>query len=234
MAKNFKQLDTWIGKTDHPAGKAYMNEQGHPLTGFVMRETKNTKTITICGNGHYQMAYTIDKKLEIPPHQLIRWMNITMCGGFLLFDEQGKRLGDNDAIADAVFDGLKPVGDLFYLSEEEAKRVADSGRSLGFEVLEYQREFPTNPVAYRVMIGVNRPIREIFDLEAIARYYEKAVPYMTPNLRNRFRKIGSQTPIDTLGQFDWANPTTECHLITTGLLLGYPLESTVSLLKRNW
>lgn len=53
---------------------------------------------------------------------------------------------------------------------------------------------------------------------------------------NRERLSGLlRTPMIQLisGAFDYANPKTPEELITTGLLLGYPLESTAWLLERG-
>lgn len=230
MAKSFTQIMTWIEECDYPAGKAYLDEQGRPLTGFVMRETKNTQTMTLCGRGYYRMAYTIDKAIEPPIHTMIRWMNLTMCGGFFMKDEDGKPI-DADAIATAVRNGLKPAGDLFYWQQDHARNIAATARELGFEVLEYQRDFPVNPVAYRVMIGDSRRIDEIFDLEKIANYYEAAVPYTVSALRCRYSEVAELTPIGALMQYDWVNPGSPSELIMTGMLLGYPFESTASLLR---
>lgn len=223
--KQFKEIDTWIGLYPFKPGKGYINENDQPLTGIVARDTKNTVKITICRHGTLRKTYTYDKSTPAPKHPMVSWKNLTMCGGFRLADEKGQWTDRVEAIADAVFGGSKPVGDLTYLGEHDTKFMTDAARKVGLEVFNYQR-IDAHSTTYKMLIGVQAPICDVFDLSAIAAYYKAVAPWTFDLIRKKFKHICQMTPVEALSQYDFFNPPTTSDWVVTGMLLGYPFEST--------
>lgn len=223
--KKFREIDTWIGLSSRKPGNVYLDDKGLPLTGIVARETKNKVEVTICDHGTHCKTYTYDKSALAPIHPMVSWKNLTMCGGFRLVDEKGQLTDRVEAIADAVFKGSKPVGDLTYLNEQDVRAMTDAASKAGLEVFNYQRVSTTLTV-HKMLIGIQAPICDVFDLKAIAAYYKSVAPRVHDQICNRFNQIYQQTPVDVLSQYDFFNPRSASDRVTTGMLLGYPFEST--------
>jgi hypothetical protein len=232
QTKTFKAIDTWIASSTSKPGKAYLDEYGRPLTGIVARETKNTVKVTICHNGYHCNTYTYYKLPQAPKHPMVSWKNITMCGGYCLSDENGQRTDRSEDIANAVFIGTKPVGDLYYANETDAQAMTLTASQTGLEVINYQTICKyTNSTSYRMLIGVHEPVGELFDLNAIAAYYTAVVPWSSDSIRKKFHQIRLMTPAKVLRQYDFFNPASDAEYAVTGMLLGYPFESTGYLLR---
>lgn len=230
QAKTFKAIDTWIASSTFRPGKSYLDENARPLTGIVARETKLTVKMTICHHGHHCNTYRFGKYPFAPKHPMVNWKNLTMCGGYCLIGENGQRTDRSEDIAEAVFKGTKPVGDLYYAKEAEAQAMTLMASEAGLEVCNYQRVSETY-TAYKMLIGVHQPIGELFDLDAIAAYYKAMVPWSFDSIRKQFHKIRLITPVKALREYDFFNPSSVAESVTTGMLLGYPFESTVHFIR---
>ena len=153
-----------------------------------------------------------------------------MCGGYCLIDENGECTNRIEDIAEAVFKGTKPVGDLTYFDEADAQAMTLMASNAGFEVINYQWGSKTS-TTYKMLIGVDQPIGELFDLDAIAAYYAAMVPWSSNSIRKKLDQIRLTTPAKALREYDFFNPSSVAEYVTTGMLLGYPFESTVHMIR---
>jgi len=221
----------WIYKIPKPYKGPLRDEQGNALNGFKVQDTKKHRKLSILCNGRYMRHYKFPKDLVAPKHPMIRWLNTPMCG-ISLEDEDGKLMSFHDGIIKAVLAGEKPVGDIMFWKKEKDKceLFLEQARKLGLEIVERKKSFENT--YYSLMVGVNKPLKELFDLGAIAQFYGKGTRWdeFENSLLDDFSKIEHLTPVQVLLTYNWASPITGRDYILTGLCLGYALESTLALL----
>lgn len=207
------------------------NGEGKPLSGFAVKESKKRCTVSILSNGYYTRHYRFPKNVTAPKHPMIRWMNVPMCGGMSLCDAAGNSLSSDDAIANAVFAGKKPVGDLLFKHEEVARKSALVVQAIGasLEVFEYTRPHNAESFSF-VMMGVNTPLAELFDLEMVCRFYREGTGEAERYFREYMDRVARLTPVQALQTYDWASPRDAREIMLTGLCLGYAFESTLGIM----
>lgn len=222
----------WTFKESQPYPGPIRDEQGRALSGFKVQDTKHTRKVSILQNGRYQRHYRFPKNIIAPKHPMVSWINTPMCG-IPLDDENGNLISFNKGVTEAVLAGTKPVGTImFWKSEkEESEDFITKAKELGLEIVEQKKPFEDTYMS--VMVGVNKPLKELFDLDAIAQFYSDSLK--TDYVHERYfieslEKVSHLTPTQVLLTYDWANPITARDLMLTGLCLGYAFESTLALI----
>lgn len=166
----------------------------------------------------------------------ISWANLDCCGGWSY---------DEDYLTTAVQEGRKLFASIAtplrqqYLpecpTEEAARRQFESFRStLPPDIFaDYDRE----PVFFdhlHTFICRQGRIADYIELEAVFSFCEKLGIIIPDSMREKVERY-CDCEIKTFGTssapFDYSNAGTGIELITTGLLLGYPIESTASILQ---
>lgn len=177
------------------------------------------------------MSYTFPNVELSVSSPFLSWENLNCCGGWT-YDEkylftavqEGKKLYAGAAIY------VGPTGDT---SEAEArlKEITSSLPSYckaGKEIVENEKYFPF----YICRRGC---LKDFFDLEKVLEDYKQMGITLYAEQRERLFTLSEIE----LAQFASAIPMcyyetdTDAELIATGLLLGYPLESTASILLGN-
>lgn len=218
----------WTFKTPKPYKGPLRDEQGNALNGFKVQETKKSRKVSILCNGRYQRHYKFPKGLTVPKHPMNRWLNTPMCG-IPLYDEDGNDLSFHYPIMEAVLEGKKPVGHImFWNSQKEEYHIfLEKAKATGLEIFKYQDELRPNEYA-SIMVGVNKPLKELFDLDEIAQFYADGTGFTKDYFYKNLSKVKNLTPVKILLTYDWANPASTSDLMLTGLCLGYAFESTLS------
>ena len=72
-------------------------------------------------------------------------------------------------------------------------------------------------------------LKDLFDLSSLQKDYFNYLGYEAINLK----KIEDKTLDECLASFDYDNPKNDEEFIITGLVFGYPIESTVSIIPGN-
>lgn len=218
----------WTFKTPQPYKGPLRDEQGNALNGFKVQETKKTRKVSIVCNGRYMRHYKFPKGLTVPKHPMNRWLNTPMCG-ISLYDEDGNLMSFHDGVVNALLEGKKPVGDIMFWNsqKEECHIFLEQAKALGLEIFKYQDELRPNEYC-SLMVGVNKILKELFDLDAIAQFYAEGTRFEKEYFYKNLVKVENLTPVQTLLIYDWANPRSNVDLMLTGLCLGYSFESTLS------
>jgi hypothetical protein len=223
-----EELTTWRSYETSRAGRV-RDESGNPLSGFVVKNFKKTRKVSIVSNGTYLNHYRFPTLAEAPRHPMVSWRNLLMCGGFLVDDAHGNSLSNSQAIVEAVLAGRKPVGEVIMRKDSpERLPLIEHAKAAGFQLFE---RYPAEGISdfTTIMIGVNQPIAELFEFESIIEFYDCAA-FIGLLDRYDVDSIKTLTPADCLRSYDWANPVTAWDLIRTGLCLGYAFESTLALM----
>jgi hypothetical protein len=231
----------WTFKTPKPYPGSLRDEQGNALNGFKVQDTKKTRKVSILCNGRYMRHYKFPKDVVAPKHPMIRWLNTPMCGGYGFYDSDGNCIAFK-GIDKAVLAGEKPVGDIMFWNSEKEKceLFLEQAKKLGLEIVEQKKPFEDTYKS--LLVGVNKPIKELFDLNSIAQFYGEGTrkteyaEYDEEYFMGYFLEqemlgqVQDLTPVQTLLTYVWASPKTLGELMLTGLCLGYSFESTLALM----
>jgi hypothetical protein len=223
----------WTFKTPKPYKGSLRDEQGNALNGFKVQDSKKTRKVSIVNNGHYMRHYKFPKGLNVPKHPMNRWLNTPMCG-LTLEDEEGNLMSFHDGVVNALLAGKKPVGTIMFRKEEkeECELFLKQARVLEFEILEQKKPFEATYKS--LMVGVNKPLKELFDLDEIYNFYYDGIGRSKERRHPLIDKVEHLTPVKVLQLYDWSSPETPTEFIVTGLCLGYSFESTLAIILEDF
>ena len=216
----------------------WRDDSNSPLNGIFRKSYKNGKDeVIFILNGHANLRYKFPHLEKLPfQSSLHRWHNLLMCGGIGC----GKLSGD-DAILDAVVQKQKPLGDI--LAAETAKtKIEKIADQTGLEIWtkartdQYYKHNTNGEQNYDVLLAQPGTLGELFDLEAVISSYDALLSRDTSTItikdqclklfRSRLNYDSGKTLIKIFGNYEWASPEDPDDLMMTGLVLGYPIEST--------
>lgn len=220
----------WRSAADFSHQGKIKDVSGDPLHGFKVKNYKKTRLVSTVFNGNYTNHYRFPLEPQAPKHRMVSWANLPMCG-IPMMDPQGRAFMGTEKILEAVFSGLKPVGDVIFKNENlaECEAAEEQAKALGLEVFRYTKPNFADTHTF-LMVGVNKPIVELFDLKAIADYYRKGVGAHDSLYLPVLMGVAHLTPAQALQTYDWASPENTRLLVLTGLCLGYAFESTLAIL----
>ena len=150
-------------------------------------------------------------------------------------DEYGNSLADGEAIAAAVLEGKKPVGNISFKRTDGTRKatLVSRARAVGLEVLEYTK--PQNEDSHCfVMLGVNKSLAGLFDLAMLSCFYQEGTGWTERYFSDYLEKVKHLTPARALQTYDWASPLDAKELMLTGLCLGYAFESTLAIILEHY
>jgi hypothetical protein len=183
---------------------------------FVFITKSGTKQIRN-KNGYVLMRYkNIPKSIKFK-HIAVNDYNQHLCNGWVVYDHT-----EFEEI-DRVEQGLKPVGISHTYNLELAKAKIENLISKGF-LATYVVQIFQNKEMYNVTASVTGTLGDYFDMDTLAADYKKCrlindniIRYKTVNF-SEFHN----------GNYDCGKHPIEI----TGLILGYPIENTIALIKR--
>jgi len=152
----------------------------------------------------------------------VSWANLNCCGGWT-FNE--------DYLLTAVQEGKKLCAGITITNDEQA--VNDLANSLGGEYPYFRPPNTHNGpyTFYHIDVTRKGSISDYIDMQAVKKTYE-ALDLLKFLDFNEIEKYASKPMISLLDgtvDFDYCHPNGDEQLVITGLLLGYPLESTAAL-----
>lgn len=178
-------------------------------------------------------AYFYNNKEEYK-HSKLSWQNLTyICGGH---DEE-------TVLPLLVFEGKKLVANIISNKEIEYEKMPDIMKDKVIFFKEKTKYGNSNSYYF----CAKGKLRDYFDLKEILKAYNIHTDYYKcmeeendidgfdeyyyDKLKNAFNYDIVDLIKGELSGYDWANPEEDWQLTLTGLLLGYPIESTASLLN---
>lgn len=184
------------------------------LHGVITKYIKYNNTITkkIMNNGYCMRTYK-----NCPPtlkfkSEMISDDNQNFCGGWTMsnFDSS------NNALFDRCWKGLKPMGVIY----TKDYKVYNQIKSSPFNVSEL---FLPNKMGYNHFCFANEgTFNELFDLDSLYQDYSNA------GIKIDLSLINGKELKDFFDK--WDSPPNELWI--TGLILGYPIENTISIYKQ--
>jgi|UPI00041DD0DE hypothetical protein len=228
--KNLIPVDGWTIPKKKYCGR-YCDDKDNALNGLYRRDYKENSVMLAINNGNVVRRYKYPK-IQIPFNsKMVRWQNLHFCGGLGIPRPEGTNAGANDELLQAVIDGLKPVGFI----------ITDKPEIYINEAMESQCKYIiNNNVAWlqnykEVAIANSGKLKDNFDLNSLIESYrlmsiEVGWNLLTKEDESRLLSKGNCNLSDFLVDWDYANPKSNYDLALTGLLLGFPIESTVAIM----
>jgi len=253
--------DGWTGKREKYKG-IHRAETGYGLSGLYMRIQKHNVTMCFLNNGHNLRSYKYPRVEVPFKSSMHSWRNLFFCGGYTISDIDEKNLGTHELLLETVLANKKPIGFIVCYKDEVDKfinRIKEVNNNIQDKNKQFIYHINTMPawnkyvgpntfvLTERVELAVACPgkVKEYFDLDKLIKSYE-----LFHNKYKQFRKIKNDERLldeedvhdilelkehylsDFLTDWDYANPHTDFEVIKTGLLLGYPIESTFSIITQ--
>lgn len=227
---NLVNYDGWVQKYNPFCKGRHRNEQGLGLSGFYRRDYRKSSEMLILQNGWLMIKYKYPR-IEIPfKSPMHNWRNILYCGGFSLNDENGEPLWTREKLFKAIASRKKPVGFIVIEKKDEAFYL-ENARLNG---LIYKKQKPDMMGKMEIGFANSGTFNDHFSLTDLIDSYLIMADASSLELFIELKKILSLKNKKLsffLDGYDYANPKTEYELILTGLILGYPIESTFSILS---
>jgi hypothetical protein len=193
---------------------------------FEKTSTKNRCKVAVKnkGDGFTHMVYRFKNGVEPISSPYISWENLNCCDGWVF---------DKSYLLTAVQGGKKLCAGITFDNEGD---LAGYIGGLTDEHLYFCRPPMQNGARtfYYHCIDVVRKgaVTDYIEMGAVLRTYGKlGIANFNPERLSELLRIPMIQLVSST--FDYANPKTPEELITAGLLLGYPLESTAWILERG-
>jgi len=208
----------------NPYSGRYKNFDGTTKHGIYIRKYKNTTDKLFINNGNLMRLYkypNINRRFSSPK---INDYNLHLCGGWTFTNIK------EEEVITRVIDGFKPMG--FFITDK-IKKWKNICEKSGLSYLIEPNHIPTEDY-YNIGISSKGTFDENFNLQnLIIDYtnYSKQTKTLLPTKKiENFILSLKNIEIESYLTFDYANPTCDQDIIVTGLILGYPIETTVSIM----
>ena len=188
--------------------------------GVVIREHKNWNTKTIYNRGHVMRIYRRQPKKIQFSSPMVNDFNQHLCGGW----SQDDILNQEKATIEQLVSGRKPFACLCYWEPkfDQAQDSLQLLRQAGFATQLRKRHLQDSLYVWDVTACHDIRVRDIGDLEALIDDYSRTLPF---SLGKEIRMYADTPLTDFLS--GWDSPPLPLWL--TGLILGYPVENTISI-----
>jgi hypothetical protein len=230
-------VDGWVTNDTKDQGK-YQNEQGYGFTGFFRRDYKQTSDMVVMYHGYSNLRYKYPKIMDNPFHSpMIRWHNLFFCGGYppITF-ANGELVDTNNHLLDAVRTGQKPIGFWLLKSDELEETICKAKQA---DLIWKITSIDYHHFKYKIGIANKGKVKDHFDLNKLLESYRLFSERLGFDLLNKEEEeiILNHNDLDLsyfINGYDYGSPCKKRYdHVLTGLLLGYPIESTVALIARQ-
>ena len=191
--------------------------------GVHIKEHKHWKTKTIYNSGHVMHIYRRQPKTIRFHSPMVNDFNQDLCGGWSMSDIKDEK----EATIHQLITGNKPFASITYWQDQKVKaedaqrRIASTGLATELR----KRAFPAgqNDHVWDLLACQDMRVKDIGDLRALRDDYAEVFEM---GLENKEIMPFADVPLSTF--FDgWDSPPLPLWL--TGIILGYPVENTVSI-----
>ncbi len=202
-----------------------MNGQAEPKKhGIYITEHKHFDTKDIFNNGRRMARYGHQPKTIRFHSPMVNDFNQHLCGGWTMVDIPDEK----KATIDRVVSGTKPFGDLRYCEEDEEEALAAKAEIEQSNLFAHMESRPRETyqgetVLYGLTFCNHGTLSGLFDLDSLLQDYQDAVS--GEDFDREFEAYRGRQLQSFFG--GWDVPAVPRWL--TGLILGYPVENTISI-----
>lgn len=221
-----------IGEKGIPDGALLLNENSFGVKIVRIDYKKRTAVKVINTFGDNLMTYRFNN-LPFYQHQFLSWSNQDCCNGWPY---------DEDQILKNIAEGRKPAGDYTVRgaksAESAVKHLMDKLRQFGLRedvsiCLLSEGVMWDGSHTYDFGLCLrNRRLKDIYDLDEILEAYRKqGVDFLDREILETYMSQPLENMLSgEFNDYNYFNAKSDEEDVITGLLLGYPLESTASIL----
>ena len=208
-----------IGEVIQNSSRIWHDVNGERVHGIYYRVLKRTEHTIVFLHGRIMGIYIYPRIQRSFQSRLLNDFNLNFVGGWAWPDENTR---EDEMVVNRVAKGLKPAG--FNVgSRERCEMLEEIARNAGLVTRLHK-----NPhVSEYFELGVARKgtFGDTFNLEAVESDYDAWGIH-----EDIVKELSRVEFSDLLVDFDYANVESNLEWIETGLLLGYPMETTASIL----
>lgn len=181
---------------------------------IVREDYKNRSKVSVLGfDGTTIRTYRFNNVPEYN-HPYLSWENLDHCGGWS---------SDDTYLLTAVQNGKKPAAQ--YVSINEPVPTVKPGNNT--ETYYTSEQIYDNYTRNQVYIARTCSLKDIFDIDSIIDAYSKHDIFLD---REELMPYMKKPIMDLLKENFFLDQETDTETVITGLMLGYPIESTASIL----
>ncbi len=214
---------------DLPDKGPYRELSDIPLNGIYQRNCGKFQEHLFIGNGYCYKIYRypiIQTSFKSP---LLNDYNLNYCGGWFM-PRRDESMTLNWEFFFRVINGKKPIafigGDI--ITRAQMQKNANSEGFASSLLFDLQSD------CWKFGVSMKGKFSEVFDLESLKDDYIKYATYLEiadEEFLNFYDKIRTRKISEYLQDFDYGKePKRDSDTIITGLILGYPVYSTVSVM----
>ena len=207
-----------LGTITYSSG-LWLDKQSHPVEGIYHEVRPRIETTMVFLHGRVMRKYKYKKIERTFKSRLLNDFNLHFCGDWHWFSSLKV---EHEELLRRVAAGFKPAG--FITSENLEMLKALKTRALAKGLITHVKPNPGVKGTWELGIGFDRDFFDLFQLKDVEAGYTKwGIEYPIAE------KLMNVSIESLLKDFDYAN-VEGFDLIKTGLLLGYPIETTASIL----
>ena len=232
MKRNLTKVsdDTLPPKGDY--APRYKDPSGNALHGVYVRQYKKTEDKLYINNGHLMSKYKYPRIERKFTSQMLNDFNLHLCGGWAWHG-----VNSDTVLIERVANKQKPMGFISTFTEKVDKLLGLIDNT-NLEVMVRPSKYRSDQV--EIAIANQGKLNDLFDLSSLMEDY---IAYQ--NATGRIRKIEDHTCYSVVPEeiyrfaeyelkdffsFDYVNHLEDWDIMITGLILGYPIETTVSIM----
>ncbi len=210
----------------------YKDDNGNRLHGIYLRKNKLTIDKLFISNGNLIRKYKYPRIEEQFSSPMISDYNLHLCGGW---SWQGVKYQESIT---RVVEGKKPMGFFSSRSSSEIdnlfENIKHGIKKQDFKLIKTTSTIPGTDIQfYELGISTTKLFVDCFNLGALKtdyKQYANACNVPSNSIIEFIDLIKDNSISSFLQDYDYANPITNLNTILTGLILGYPINTTVSIL----
>lgn len=195
-----------------------------PLHGIYHQVLPRTEQTIVFLQGKIIQRFIYPRIVRVFKSRMINDYNLHFTGGWTWYSSA---VIEQDALVDRVIKGLKPAGFIRSIDYNRCLVLQQKAKQAG--LLTKLHEIPDLKGMRELGMARGGTFSTNFDLDAIvADYTSWGFNYQIKKIKNDF----SSVPLSKLlSGFDYGNVKSIQETMLTGLLLGYPLETTCAFIR---
>ena len=197
---------------DLPNKGPYRDEDNNALHGIYIRNQDDTQEKLFINNGDLVRKYKYPNIRTEFKSEMVNDFNLHFCGEWTWPDVDYEY-----GLIDRVRRKKKPMGLYICDTRGELNKLKHTIRYLNLNITKKDKELG---------FCQKGKLKDLFDLDSLQKDYSVYLGYKAID----FKKIADKTLDECIASFDYDNPKDDEELIITGLVFGYPIESTVSII----
>jgi len=188
-------------------------------------EYKNWNTKKVMNENYNMRIYRkVPKTLKFK-NIMINDMNQNFCGGWGL--NNFPLLSDDNYLLERVLKGFKPMG-VFIFDKENKYKIDTLLEKVNTEkfftkIIKYKGH---NKKYIEVIVAVKGKLKDLFDLKLLQE------DYRNNNIEINLEDVGERELSYYFNEWDHQDENSKIKLWETGLILGYPIENTISIFRQ--